>query len=156
MPQLRSKTSVRLIGVVEHQKKVARKPPVIRLVEAKARESRLRGFRGEGKHDRLPERMLLLGPQSVAFASDAIPGKHWVVEHQKKVARKPPVIRLVEAKARESRLRGFRYGGVLLLGPKSVAFASDAIPGKHWVVQVSHNPTADDYGVTSKCDRLGP
>ncbi|KAJ5463905.1 hypothetical protein N7475_007040 [Penicillium sp. IBT 31633x] len=37
-------------------------------------------YAGEGKHDRLPERMLLLGPQSVAFASDAIPGKHWVVQ----------------------------------------------------------------------------
>ncbi|KAJ5123852.1 uncharacterized protein N7515_007677 [Penicillium bovifimosum] len=37
-------------------------------------------YAGEGKHDRLPERMLMLGPQSVAFASDAIPGKHWVVQ----------------------------------------------------------------------------
>lgn len=37
-------------------------------------------YSGEGKHDRLPEKMLQLGPQSVAFASDAIPGKHWVVQ----------------------------------------------------------------------------
>ncbi|KGO73934.1 hypothetical protein PITC_016900 [Penicillium italicum] len=37
-------------------------------------------YAGEGKHDRLPESMLLLGPKSVAFASDAIPGKHWVVQ----------------------------------------------------------------------------
>ncbi|KAJ5881457.1 uncharacterized protein N7529_000129 [Penicillium soppii] len=37
-------------------------------------------YAGEGKHDRLPERMLLLGPHSVAFASDAIPGKHWVLQ----------------------------------------------------------------------------
>lgn len=37
-------------------------------------------YAGDGKHDRLPERMLLLGPNSVAFASDAIPGKHWVVQ----------------------------------------------------------------------------
>ncbi|KAJ6135433.1 hypothetical protein N7512_000593 [Penicillium capsulatum] len=37
-------------------------------------------YAGEGKHDRLPEKMLQLGPQSVAFASDAIPGKHWVVQ----------------------------------------------------------------------------
>ncbi|KAL2820409.1 hypothetical protein BJX63DRAFT_418485 [Aspergillus granulosus] len=37
-------------------------------------------YSGEGKHDRLPERMLLLGPKSVAFASDAIPGKHWVLQ----------------------------------------------------------------------------
>lgn len=37
-------------------------------------------FSGEGKHDRLPEKMLLLGPTSVAFASDAIPGKHWVLQ----------------------------------------------------------------------------
>lgn len=33
-----------------------------------------------GKYDRLPEKMLQLGPKSVAFASDAIPGKHWVLQ----------------------------------------------------------------------------
>ncbi|KAL2833048.1 hypothetical protein BDW59DRAFT_139098 [Aspergillus cavernicola] len=37
-------------------------------------------YPGEGKHDRSPEKMLLLGPKSVAFASDAIPGKHWVLQ----------------------------------------------------------------------------
>lgn len=37
-------------------------------------------YSGEGKYDRLPEKMLLLGPKSVAFASDAIPGKHWVLQ----------------------------------------------------------------------------
>lgn len=37
-------------------------------------------YAGDGKHDRLPEKMLLLGPKSVAFASDAIPGKHWVLQ----------------------------------------------------------------------------
>ncbi|CAG8278789.1 unnamed protein product [Penicillium salamii] len=37
-------------------------------------------YAGEGKNDRLPEKMLLLGPKSVAFASDAIPGKHWVLQ----------------------------------------------------------------------------
>ncbi|RDW90383.1 peptidase family M20/M25/M40 protein [Aspergillus mulundensis] len=37
-------------------------------------------YPGDGKHDRLPEKMLLLGPKSVAFASDAIPGKHWVLQ----------------------------------------------------------------------------
>ncbi|KAE8376424.1 hypothetical protein BDV26DRAFT_234310 [Aspergillus bertholletiae] len=37
-------------------------------------------YAGSGKYDRLPERMLHLGPKSVAFASDAIPGKHWVLQ----------------------------------------------------------------------------
>ncbi|KAL4893137.1 hypothetical protein BDV59DRAFT_32574 [Aspergillus ambiguus] len=37
-------------------------------------------YAGSGKHDRLPEKMLLLGPKSVAFASDAIPGRHWVLQ----------------------------------------------------------------------------
>lgn len=37
-------------------------------------------YAGEGKHDRLPEKMLRLGPKTVAFASDAIPGKHWVLQ----------------------------------------------------------------------------
>ena len=33
----------------------------------------------DGLNDRLPEKILELGPESVAFASDAIPGKHWVL-----------------------------------------------------------------------------
>ncbi|RJE17865.1 hypothetical protein PHISCL_09799 [Aspergillus sclerotialis] len=37
-------------------------------------------YAGDGKHDRLPEKMLKLGPKTVAFASDAIPGKHWVLQ----------------------------------------------------------------------------
>ena len=37
-------------------------------------------YSGSGKYDRLPEKMLQLGPKSVAFASDAIPGKHWVLQ----------------------------------------------------------------------------
>lgn len=37
-------------------------------------------YAGEGKFDRLPEKMMKLGPKSVAFASDAIPGKHWVLQ----------------------------------------------------------------------------
>ncbi|KAB8235465.1 peptidase family M20/M25/M40 protein [Aspergillus alliaceus] len=37
-------------------------------------------YAGSGKYDRPPEKMLQLGPKSVAFASDAIPGKHWVLQ----------------------------------------------------------------------------
>jgi hypothetical protein len=36
-------------------------------------------YSGEGHHDRLPEKILPLGKDSVAFASDAIPGRHWVL-----------------------------------------------------------------------------
>lgn len=34
----------------------------------------------EGEFDRVPEKTVTLGPNAVAFASDAIPGKLWVVE----------------------------------------------------------------------------
>src|SRR5690606_25901613 len=37
-------------------------------------------YKGEGHFDRLPEKMMQLNKDSVAFASDAIPGKHWVVQ----------------------------------------------------------------------------
>ena len=37
-------------------------------------------YAGEGRYDRLPEKMMKLGPKSVAFASDAIPGKYWVLQ----------------------------------------------------------------------------
>ncbi|KAI1927023.1 hypothetical protein LOZ64_000157 [Ophidiomyces ophidiicola] len=37
-------------------------------------------YSGDGNFDRLPEMILELGEYSVAFASDAIPGKHWVLQ----------------------------------------------------------------------------
>lgn len=37
-------------------------------------------YAGEGTFDRLPERVLQLGKDSAAFASDAIPGRHWVIQ----------------------------------------------------------------------------
>jgi len=37
-------------------------------------------YAGEGPFDRLPEKILQLGKDSVAFASDVIPGKHWVLQ----------------------------------------------------------------------------
>ena len=37
-------------------------------------------YSGEGASDRKPEKILKLGPKSAAFASDAIPGKHWVIQ----------------------------------------------------------------------------
>ncbi|KAF5123704.1 hypothetical protein E5D57_011621 [Metarhizium anisopliae] len=33
-----------------------------------------------GTFDRLPEKILRLGPSSAAFAADAIPGRHWVIQ----------------------------------------------------------------------------
>ncbi|KAG5289250.1 peptidase family M20/M25/M40 protein [Histoplasma ohiense] len=37
-------------------------------------------YAGDGSFDRLPEKMMELGKNSVAFASDAIPGRHWVLQ----------------------------------------------------------------------------
>ena len=37
-------------------------------------------YSGEGSYDRLPEKIMRLGPASAAFASDSIPGKHHVVQ----------------------------------------------------------------------------
>ncbi|KAI9736034.1 MAG: hypothetical protein M1818_006210 [Claussenomyces sp. TS43310] len=37
-------------------------------------------YSGSGSFDRLPEKMVQLGKDSVAFASDVIPGKHWVLQ----------------------------------------------------------------------------
>ncbi|EXJ77288.1 hypothetical protein A1O3_10446 [Capronia epimyces CBS 606.96] len=36
-------------------------------------------YHADGFNDRLPEKILELGPDSLAFASDDIPGKHWVL-----------------------------------------------------------------------------
>ncbi|KAL8688785.1 MAG: hypothetical protein Q9218_005391 [Villophora microphyllina] len=37
-------------------------------------------YSGEGSFDRLPEKIMPIGKDSAAFASDAIPGKHWVLQ----------------------------------------------------------------------------
>lgn len=37
-------------------------------------------YAGDGPFDRLPERVLQLGKDSAAFASDVIPGRHWVLQ----------------------------------------------------------------------------
>jgi hypothetical protein len=37
-------------------------------------------YAGAGTFDRLPEKVLQLGKDSAAFASDAIPGRHWVIQ----------------------------------------------------------------------------
>lgn len=36
-------------------------------------------YAGDGRFDRLPEKILRLSPSSAAFATDAIPGRHWVL-----------------------------------------------------------------------------
>lgn len=37
-------------------------------------------YAGDGSFDRLPEKILAIGQDSAAFASDAVPGKHWVLQ----------------------------------------------------------------------------
>lgn len=37
-------------------------------------------YSGDGTHDRLPEKVIQLCKDSAAFASDIIPGKHWVLQ----------------------------------------------------------------------------
>ncbi|KAL8680172.1 MAG: hypothetical protein Q9224_006967, partial [Gallowayella concinna] len=37
-------------------------------------------YAGEGSFDRLPEKIMPIGRESAAFASDAVPGKHWVLQ----------------------------------------------------------------------------
>lgn len=37
-------------------------------------------YAGEGPHDRLPEKVVQLTKDSAAFASDVIPGRHWVLQ----------------------------------------------------------------------------
>lgn len=41
-------------------------------------------YSGEGSYNRLPEKIMRLGPTSAAFASDSIPGKHHVVQISQK------------------------------------------------------------------------
>ena len=68
-------------------------------------------YAGEGKHDRLPESMLQLGPKSVAFASDAIPGKHWVVQVSQNSAVDPTAESAEPSKTKFTSRFGFHRSG---------------------------------------------
>lgn len=56
------------------------KAPWTRKVFALTSTGFLLQFSEDGSFDRLPEKMLQLGKDSVAFASDVIPGRHWVLQ----------------------------------------------------------------------------
>lgn len=64
-------------------------------------------YSGEGSFDRKPEKVVPLGKNSVAFASDAIPGKHWVLQisHTQSV-KEITTTPVVAKKSFFSRLRG--------------------------------------------------
>lgn len=60
-------------------------------------------YSSDGHHDRLPEKILQLNKDSVAFASDAIPGKHWVLQISR-TASDEGVVDLKPSKSLMSRL----------------------------------------------------
>ena len=49
-------------------------------------------YAGEGSFDRLPEKIMQLGKDSAAFACDAIPGKHWVLQISQTSAEDGPLL----------------------------------------------------------------
>ena len=60
--------------------KLATKAEWVRKVYVLVTSGHLLQYAGDGEYDRLPEESLQLGHDSVAFVSDAIPGKHWVLQ----------------------------------------------------------------------------
>ena len=61
-------------------------------------------YAGEGSHDRLPEKILQLGKNSVAFASDAIEGEHYVLQISQ-IANEDGTISRAPSKSMFSKLR---------------------------------------------------
>lgn len=55
-------------------------PAVSKRVYVLSTSGYLMQYAGDGASDRRPEKTLKLGTKSVAFASDAIPGRHWVIQ----------------------------------------------------------------------------
>ncbi|KAI0882785.1 uncharacterized protein GGS22DRAFT_40826 [Annulohypoxylon maeteangense] len=67
-------------GEAEKRKKSKNAPEWTSKVYALVTSGYLLQYAGEGRFDRLPERILHLTRDSAAYASDLIPGKHWVVQ----------------------------------------------------------------------------
>lgn len=59
---------------------ISESPDLMEKVFALVTAGRLVQYSGTGNSDRMPEKVLQLGPKSAAFACDLIPGKHWVVQ----------------------------------------------------------------------------
>ncbi|MCJ1325773.1 hypothetical protein MMC10_002436 [Thelotrema lepadinum] len=73
-------------------------------------------YAGSGHHDRLPEKIMQLTSDSAAFASDAIPGKHWVLQVTSSFS-EDGVVAAAPSKSVFSKLRGEtkRYASNFLL-----------------------------------------
>ncbi|KAI2465079.1 hypothetical protein F4781DRAFT_435749 [Annulohypoxylon bovei var. microspora] len=67
-------------GETERRKKSKHAPEWTSKVYALVTSGYLLQYTGEGRFDRLPEKILHLTRDSAAYASDLIPGKHWVVQ----------------------------------------------------------------------------
>lgn len=61
-------------------------------------------YSSEGPFDRLPEKVLHLGKDSAAFASDIIPGRHWVLQVSTAAAAEPETTSVTESRSLFSRL----------------------------------------------------
>lgn len=61
-------------------------------------------YASEGPFDRLPEKVLHLGKNSAAFASDIIPGRHWVLQVSAAAAAEPDTSSVTESRSLFSRL----------------------------------------------------
>ncbi|KAI1214129.1 uncharacterized protein F4807DRAFT_115340 [Annulohypoxylon truncatum] len=68
------------LGEAERRKKSKHAPEWTDKVYALVTSGYLLQYAGEGRFDRLPEKILHLTRDSAAYASDLIPGKHWVVQ----------------------------------------------------------------------------
>ncbi len=63
-------------------------------------------YAGNGAFDRVPEKLMPLGKESAAFASDAIPGEHWVLQ----VSRFANDAGSVSTEGSTSMFKKFRFG----------------------------------------------
>lgn len=66
-----------------HKRLISLTPPTPELTDkvyVLVTEGYVLQYAGDGSFDRLPEKALKLGKDSAAFACDAIPGKHWVLQ----------------------------------------------------------------------------
>ncbi|KAF1811513.1 hypothetical protein P152DRAFT_437955, partial [Eremomyces bilateralis CBS 781.70] len=64
-------------------------------------------YAGSGPSDRKPEKILRLGPQSAAFASDLIPGRHWVLQICERVDQSGRNTPGLSTSANDDKVRGF-------------------------------------------------
>lgn len=105
-----------------------------RKVYALTTSGHLLQYTGDGAFDRSPELIMKLGPKSAAFASDVIPGKHWVLQVIQSQGDKDQTPNTKPKKSMFTRLLGTGFAAKRMWVQNMLLVFDDPIEMNSWMV----------------------